>query len=235
MWIKTVTLIVSLALAGPALAQALDDLPFDKKLKLAKVGDEDAQVAVAEAYERGNEGEPNAVEAARWYREAALLGNIEAQFRLARIVAKGAKGLKQDFPTALKLYQDAAGKGHAQAMNALGQLYQNGQGVEAEPAKAVEWYRKAADKKLAEAENNLGMMYLNGKGVTRDLTEAFKLFERAANRGDGWGLNNLGGMHEMGWGTAADRNKALELYKQAAAKGIEAADENIKRLTAATP
>ncbi|HLF21058.1 MAG TPA: tetratricopeptide repeat protein [Aestuariivirga sp.] len=223
-----------IAMSAAGLAQSLDQLPFAKKLKLAKVGDEEAQIAVAMAYETGSDTKLDAAEAAKWYREAALQGNVEAQFRLARIVGKGAKGLKQDYPTAIKLYEAAAAKGHAPAMNALGLMHQNGEGVAADPAKAAEWFGKAADAKLADAENNLGMLYLNGKGVPRDLDEAFKLFARAADQGDGWGLNNLGGMHEMGWGTPKDRGKAIELYKQAAAKGIAAGQENLQRL-AATP
>jgi hypothetical protein len=223
-----------IAMSAAGLAQSLDQLPFAKKLKLAKVGDEDAQVAVAMAYETGSDTKLDAAEAAKWYREAALQGNVEAQFRLARIVSKGAKGLKQDYPTAIKLYEAAAAKGHAPAMNALGLMHENGEGVTADPAKAAEWFRKAADANLADAENNLGMLYLNGRGIERDLGEAFKLFERAAAQGDGWGLNNLGGMHEMGWGTQRNRDKAAELYKQAAAKGIAAAQDNLQRL-AATP
>lgn len=221
-----------IAMSVGGLAQSLDQLSFAKKLKLAKVGDEEAQVAVALAYETGSETALDAVEAAKWYRQAALQGNVEAQFRLARIVGKGAKGLKQDYPTSIKLYEAAAAKGHAPAMNALGLLYQNGEGVPANPSKAAEWYRKGAEAKLADAENNLGILYLNGKGVPRDFGEAFKLFERAADQGDGWGLNNLGGMHEMGWGTPKNRDKAIELYKQAAAKGIAAARNNLDRLTA---
>ncbi|MGQ0484834.1 MAG: tetratricopeptide repeat protein [Hyphomicrobiales bacterium] len=221
-----------IAMSGAGLAQSLDQLSFAKKLKLAKVGDEEAQVAVALAYETGSETALDTAEAAKWYRQAALQGNVEAQFRLARIVGKGARGLKQDYPTAIKLYEAAAGNGHSQAMNALGLMHQSGEGVAADPAKAAEWYRKAAEAKLADAENNLGILYLNGKGVPRDLGEALKLFERAANQGDGWGLNNLGGMHEMGWGTPKDRDKAIDLYKQAAAKGIAAARENLERLTA---
>lgn len=214
-------------------AQTLDALPFAKKLTLAKVGDEEAQLAVGMAYESGTDASLDMVEAAKWYRQAGLQGNIEAQFRLARIVAKGAKGLKQDYPTAMKLFQNAAAKGHPGSMNVLGLMFQNGEGVAADPVKAVEWYRKAADAKLADAENNLAMMYLNGKGVARDLTEAFKLFERAANQGDPWGLNNLGGMYEAGWGTAKNRDKAIAFYTQAAAKGNPAAAENLKRLAPA--
>jgi TPR repeat protein len=35
-------------------------------------------------------------------------GNVEAQFRLAHVVGKGRQGLKQDYPTAIKLYEAAA-------------------------------------------------------------------------------------------------------------------------------
>ncbi len=215
----------------PAIAQTTVDLPFAKKLKLAKVGDEESQIAVAEAYEKGIDTNLDIAEAAKWYRKAALLGNLEAAFRLARIVSKGAKGLTADLPTAFKLYEAAAKGGHVEAQNALGQAYQNGVGVPVDLAKAAQWYRKAADAKLAAAENNLGIMYLNGKGITRDLKEAFKLFERAANQGDGWGLNNLGGMYEMGWGIAKNIRKAAELYSQALAKSVAPAKENLARLT----
>lgn len=218
------------ALPAAGLAQTLNEVPFDKQLKLAKVGDEDAQLAVGVAYETGVNAKLDLAEAARWFRQAGLQGNVEAQFRLARIVVKGAKGLKQDIPTALRLFQAAAEKHHAGAMNAFGQMLQNGQGVAADPAKAVDWYRKAADAGLADAQNNLGMMYLNGKGVGRDLKEAFRLFELAANQGDSWGLNNLGGMYEAGWGVAKDSEKAIDLYKQAAAKGNSAGAANLKRL-----
>ena len=150
-------------------------------------------------------------------------GNVEAQFRLARIVAKGAKGLKQDLPTAVKLYQDAAGKGHAQAMNALGQLYQNGQGVRQTLPRRSNGIERRRRKKLAEAENNLGMMYLNGKGVTRNLNEAFKHFKAPPIRATA-GVSTISAACTRWDGEfAADREKALDFYKQAAAKGNKAA------------
>ena len=94
------------------------------------MGDEEAQMDVASAYEQGTKpAKKNLVEAARWYREAALKGNIEAEFRLARLVSKGAKGLTKDLPTAAKLYEAAANSGHLESMNAVGQAYQNGLGV----------------------------------------------------------------------------------------------------------
>lgn len=222
-----------LAAAGfSAAAQTLKSLPFDKQMTLARVGDVDAQFEVGAAYETGTGVARDEAEAARWFREAALQDNVEAQYRLARLVSRGSKGLKQDQATAIKLYQDAAGKGYAPAMNALGQAYQQGRGVDADLARAADWYGKAADQKLADAENNLGMLYLEGKGVTRDVARAFQLFERAAAQKDPWGLNNLGGMYEMGWGTAADKIRALDLYEQALAAGNAQAQQNIDRLKA---
>jgi len=230
--LPTLAMALALSAAAPAAAQTLKQLPFDKQLTLAKVGDVDAQFEVGLAYETGRGVTADEAEAARWFRQAALQGNVEAQFHLASLVARGAKGLKQDLPTALKLYQDAAGKGHALAMNALGKAYQQGKGAEADLAKAAEWYAKAADLRLADAENNLGMLYLEGKGVNRDLTRAFRLFENAAAQDDPWGLNNLGGMYEMGWGTTANAARALELYRQSLAQGNDKAQENIARLEA---
>lgn len=229
----------SLALAGmgiaafasvSAFAQTLETLPFNKKLALAKAGDEEAQVAVGNAYESGKGAKLNKAEASKWYGRAADQGNAEAQFKLATLFHEGAPGLKKNPDRAAKLYAAAAKQGHVEAQNWLGYCYQHGLGVKQDDKTAVEWYQKAADGKLAMAENNLGLMYLGGKGVDQDYKRAFDLFERSANQGYDWGINNLGGLYEKGWGTEQDMAKALFLYRQAAAKGNDAASKSEKRL-----
>jgi uncharacterized protein len=221
---------VAVPVAAPAHAETLQELTFEKKLKLAKVGDEDAQLAVAIGYEEGKDTQASAVEAAKWYKQAALQGNVDAQFRLARLVAKGAKGLAKNQDMSLKLYESAANGGQAEAQNAMGEIYRQGKGVTADPKKAAEWYRKAAENNNAPAQNSLGLLYLDGKGVARDLREAARYFELAAGQGDGWGLNNLGGMYEMGWGVPKDPVKAASYYKQAVAKGVVSAKKNLIRV-----
>ena len=79
---------LSLALSAAASAQGLQELPFDKQLKLAKVGDVDAQYVVGLAFETGRDAKLDEAEAARWFRQAALQGNVEAQFHLARFWGK---------------------------------------------------------------------------------------------------------------------------------------------------
>jgi uncharacterized protein len=229
-------MIIAMAIAFSCNSFAVDtslaSLPFTKKLQLAKAGDPDAKMAVGEAYELGMDIKADLVRAAKWYREAALIGNLEAQFRLAKLVIKGAPGMTADKPTAIKLLQAGSKQGHAASQNLLGLMLQNGDGIAKDEKGAVELYKKAAEQNLAVAETNLGVMYLKGVGVERNLDEAFKLFERGARDGDGWAMNNLGGMYEMGWGTPKDLVKAKDYYSLGAAKGIAMATQNMARLTA---
>ena len=210
-------------------------LPFAKKMELAKAGDAEAKMAVGEAYELGQGVKASAVDAAKWYREAALAGNLDAQFRLAKLVNNGAKGLTADKAATLKLLQAAAQKGHAPSQNLYGMMLENGDGVPKDLKTAALWLSKAAKHGYAEGQNNYGIMLLKGLGVERDLDEAFNWFKKAADQNYGWALNNLGGMYEQGWGTVKDLDKAKELYQKAGALGIEIGKKNFERLSAALP
>jgi TPR repeat protein len=198
--------------SAPSWAQSvLDGLSFEKKLTLAKAGDEEAQIAVAEAYLAGTEAKASRIEAAKWFRAAAQQGNPEGEFRLARLLHEGGDGVKKSPELAVPLYQSAAD-----------------QSAEI----ALKWYAKAAEQGFATAQNNLGMLHLNGKGTARDFQQAYRWFEKAAAQGDGWGLNNQAGMLEMGWGVPQDRQGALALYGRAAEAGIAVARDNQARLAA---
>ena len=208
----------------------LPENSFIQKLKLARAGDDTAQLAVGMHYELGAEARQDIQQAARWYREATLQGNIEAQYRLARLIGSGAKGLIADKVAAVTLLQAAAEKGHAASQNDLGLRLQNGDGIAADVAKAGEWYKKSADQNFAPAQVNLGLLMVRGTGLAQDYAAAFKLFSAAAAQGDAWALNNLGSLHEMGWGTAKDVAKARENYALSAAKGNALAQQNLARL-----
>ena len=218
--------------AALAIAQVmpLEGLSLAKKMKLAKAGDDTAQLAVGMHYELGLEAKKDAQQAARWYREATLKGNIEAQYRLARLISKGAKGLTADKTAAATLFQAGADKGHAPSQNEFGLRLQNGDGVEADVEKAASWFQKAAEQDYAPAKVNLGLLHVRGQGVVRDYAAAYKLFSEAADQGDAWASNNLGSLYEMGWGTPKDIVKAREYYRAAIAKGNQMAQANLARL-----
>ena len=83
---------------------------------------------------------------------------------------------KEDYATALKLWQPLAEEGVAKAKHYLGFMYQNGYGVEQDVEEAVKWYRKAARQGYGKAEYNLGVMYEKGQGVLQDYEESVKWY-----------------------------------------------------------
>ena len=88
-----------------------------------------------------------------------------------------------DYATALRLYQQLADKGSANAQLNLGIMYANGQGVAQNYAEAVKWYGLAANQGLATAEHNLALMYTNGQGVPQNYVLAYKWFSLSAAQG----------------------------------------------------
>ena len=64
-------------------------------------------------------------EAAQTYRKAAEAGSAEGEVALATMLAAG-KGVKQDMPQAIRLYERAAGRGNIAAINLLAQAYISG-------------------------------------------------------------------------------------------------------------
>ncbi len=168
--------------------------------------------------------------AARWYRRAAQAGNRDAQFRLARIVHKGGKGIRQSAQTAFILYQAAARQGHVPAMVWVAWMLEHGEGTRRNPARAMAWYEKAAKAGNALAMTSLGLMHLTGATGVRDLRKAREWLEKAAAAGDAWAVNDLGAIHEKAWGVRQDLEQARQLYAQALEMGLEMAAANLKRV-----
>ncbi len=213
-----------------ARAQSTNTVKFSTIVKRAKAGNVEAQLALGKAYEDGKGVKRDFLKAANWYKTALRQGDVEATFRLARLVHRGGGKLAQSPDLAAQLYRRAAQQGHSGAQNWLGFCYQFGFGLTADYARAVNWYRKAAEQGYPAAQNNLGMLYLSGKGVSQDLLKAAQLFRAAVKKRYSWAENNLGGLYEMGWGVRRSPKRAKDLYRSAAAGGNEQAKKNLKRL-----
>lgn len=74
----------------------------------AEAGDADAQLFVAQAWERGIDQAPDLGKAAQWYRRAADNGSREAKLALAAMMEAG-NGMPPDPEAALALYREAMG------------------------------------------------------------------------------------------------------------------------------
>lgn len=127
---------------------------------------------------------------------------------------------RKDYTRAVELYRAAIAKGSAAAMNTLGALYRNGQGVAQDYAEARKWFEKAAALGDARAMTNLGALYHNGLGVALDYAEARRWYEKAAVLGDPDAMNGLGILyHYGGGGVAQNYAEARKWYGQGAALG----------------
>lgn len=81
--------------------------------------------------------------------------------------------LNKDYTNAEKFFRKAADQGDPEAQFCLGDMYNNGYGVEKDEQEAVALFRKSAEQRFAPSQINLGIMYSQGTGVEQDLVEAY--------------------------------------------------------------
>ena len=125
----------------------------------------------------------------------------------------------EDYAQAFKLFKQGAEMGYADAMNALGSCYSEGEGVAEDFTQAVYWYRKAAEKGYALAMSNLGCCYYEGEGVAKDLKQAVNWFRKAADLDNDRAMLNLGICYSEGEGVEKDLSEAVNWYRKAADLG----------------
>lgn len=99
-----------------------------------------------------------------------------AQARAQAKLSQNERGMQDhaagDFAKAARHFARGARAGDADAMNNLGMLYLQGQGVAMDQGKAMELFRQAAEQGHLIAARNIGYMYQQGLGVRQDLARA---------------------------------------------------------------
>ena len=109
----------------------------------------------------------------------------------------------------------------------LGQIYDEGLGVEPDIRKAMGYYEKAADGGDADAQNILGNYYSSVERTEEelDLERAFNYYQKSAAQGHVYGTLNLGLCYASGYGCVKNMEKAFELITVAAEKDCSEAQE----------
>lgn len=126
------------------------------------------------------------------------------------------------YEQARALYEEAGAGGYRLADAALAILYEDGLGVEADPARAEALYRRAAEAGIGVAFNNIGSMYEDGRGVAADRAKALDNYRRAADLGYSPAIGNLAWMLEHAPGGTVDEPHVLvATYLRAAAAGVD--------------
>jgi TPR repeat protein len=90
-----------------------------------------------------------------WYRRAADAGLERARVAYGIILMRGDYGAKPDAAKAASYLIATAEAGNLEAMNALGNMYEIGNGVPYQPATAEIWFRRAAERGHLKSRSNL--------------------------------------------------------------------------------
>lgn len=118
-------------------------------------------------------------------------------------------------------YERLAERGDAEAQLRLGLLYEEGVGVEADPAAARRWYGAAAEQGDLRAQWRLARLL-----HSEDPIVAAQWYRAAAEQGSAEAAFNLALMTENGQGVELDLAAAAALYEQAFAAGLAEAALN---------
>ncbi len=132
-----------------------------------------------------------------------------------------------DLEKARSLLGMAAMEGHAMAQDILGNMYEDGDGVEEDLATAAHLYSQSADQGCHKGIFDLGMLILDGRGVPKDELRAFSMIRKAAESRDPDHLFMLSVLYLKGIGTEKDEKEALRLLKESAELGSSEAKANL--------
>ena len=164
-------------------------------------------------------GADYAREAARFFLEAASLGNVDSQCQLGLIFLTGRGGIEIDIEEAIYWLEMAGEGGDGVALNALGSIYENKENKVFCHQKAVHYYQLAADHGDPMGQNNLGRFYNYGYGVEEDAQKAVKYYKLAEAQGLDWASHNLGLCYFDGDGVEQDPDKGLFYLRKAGEAG----------------
>jgi TPR repeat protein len=143
-------------------------------------------------------------------------GDARAALALARSLDRTPP---RDHAAARRAYEVAAAASIADAMNALGEMLQDGRGGRRDAAAAARWFEAAARSGHDAAAANLAAALFHGDGAKRDRPAAARLWRRAARAGIASAMFDLGACLRDGEGVARDPGAALRWFRRAAARG----------------
>ena len=159
----------------------------------------------------------------RKFEADAAAGDAKAMYIVGWSLVTGDTfpGLAKDPARGVRLLEQAAEQGHAQAQIAFAELLLNGKHLERDAARGAFWLDKAAQSSDEEVLAMACSFYMHGReGLPADEAKACACLHRSAELGSPEALYQLALMLAEGRGTAKDSVKAVRFARKAAGQGI---------------
>ena len=169
-----VLMLTSFILLLPLAAQASN--LFDSQIKLAKLGDAEAQFNVGEMYEIGFGVKQDIQEARYWVSRSANQKHETAGFKLLYWNTER-DGLNDSNKANVEELNNLAKQGNSQAQYYLGKMYAHGVGINKNTDVATDWLNKAALAGVLEAELELATLRENKQREAQKKTLLKSRFE----------------------------------------------------------
>ena len=125
-----------------------------------------------------------------------------------------------DYREAKSWLEHAVQGGSAEGYDALGWLYELGNGVDKDLARASSLFNEAAKRGSAEGAYHVALTYYHGLGVQQDRAAACQWFLRAAAQGDPEGEKEAGYCYYNGTGVAQNHETAFNWFALAGQAGL---------------
>ena len=149
----------------------------------------------------------NFQEAFKLFKEAAFLGNEDAQYKLGMMCRKG-EGVGKNDTEAFQWFKKAADQGYAEAQYELAVIYYNGEVIGRNYDKAFKWIEKSATQGYSKSKLVLGVMYYNGHGVSKNYSKALNYLTPFAEQGDKKAITVIDSIFSFGgYGVKKDLKK----------------------------
>jgi len=161
----------------------------------------------------------NKDKAMKWLYLGIALENRTCETMLACIL------LKQDEPTAIKLFQSAAKKNHKGAIVNLAQIYQSES--QRNYPESFRLLSLPEVKNSSDAQRMLAVMYMEGLHVDRDEKKAFGLYKSSAELGNSYGQYYVAMCYKHGHGTPINIAESLRWLRVSAEDGNHRAQNDL--------
>lgn len=176
---------------------------------------------------------PTAAEIEATAMQARQAGDKQAERRVRNWAAKGMPVAERELARvyqprparrddALRLFEQAARTGDAEAAFELGQMLRPGA-----PEQAWSWYRLAAQQQHARAALMMGLLAASGQGVSKDAATAAHWLEVSSELGNPQAMFLLYKAYREGRGVEQDAARSQQLLEEAAHRHYPPAIEEL--------